>query len=74
MIRLEAEEKMDKRLLGILKEEFEIKDTDIYNIPGPLDLTMLMKVYGMEGLMNTRVRNIHRLRFRNFRMIKIFSR
>ena len=39
-------------LLGILKEEFEIKDTDIYNIPGPLDLTMLMKVYGMEGLMN----------------------
>ena len=49
VIRLEAEEKMDKRLLGILKEEFEIKDTDIYNIPGPLDLTMLMKVYGMEG-------------------------
>ena len=42
VIRLEAEEKMDKRLLGILKE-------DIYNIPGPLDLTMLMKVYGMEG-------------------------
>ena len=35
VIRLEAEEKMDKRLLGILKEEFEIKDTDIYNIPGP---------------------------------------
>ena len=26
VIRLEAEEKMDKRLLGILKEEFEIKD------------------------------------------------
>lgn len=75
MIRLEAEEKMDKRLLGILKEEFEIKDTDIYNIPGPLDLTMLMKGLRNGGaLMNTRVRNIHRLRFRNFRMIKIFSR
>ena len=49
VIRLEAEEKMDKRLLDILKEEFEIKDADIYNIPGPLDLTMLMKVYGLEG-------------------------
>ena len=44
VIRLEAEEKMDKRLLDILKKEFEIKDADIYNIPGPLDLTMLMKV------------------------------
>ena len=49
VIRLEAEEKMDKRLLDILKKEFEIKDADIYNIPGPLDLTMLMKVYGQDG-------------------------
>ena len=49
VIRLEAEEKMDKRLLDILKKEFEIKDADIYNIPGPLDLTMLMKVYGLDG-------------------------
>ena len=49
VIRLEAEEKMDKRLLDILKEEFEIKDADIYSIPGPLDLTMLMKVYGLDG-------------------------
>ena len=49
VIRLEAEEKMDKRLLGILKEEFEIKKTDIYTMPVPRDLIMLMKVYGMEG-------------------------
>ena len=49
VIRLEAEEKMDKRLLDILKKEFEIKDADIYNIPGPLDLTMLMKVYCLDG-------------------------
>ena len=46
VIRLEAEEKMDKRLLGILKEESTMKDTDIYNILCPLDLTTLMKVYG----------------------------
>ena len=49
VIRLEAEEKMDKRLLEILKKEFEIKNDDIYQISGPLDLTMLMKVYGLEG-------------------------
>ena len=49
VIRLEAEEKMDKRLLKILKTEFEIKDEDIFEISGPLDLTMLMKVYSLEG-------------------------
>ena len=49
VIRLEAAEKMDPRLLSILKEEFAIKDEDIFFIPGPLDLTLLMKVYGQEG-------------------------
>ena len=49
VIRLEAEEKMDKRLLKILKTEFDIKNEDIFNIAGPLDLTVLMKVYGLDG-------------------------
>lgn len=49
VIRLEVEEKMDERLLKILKTEFDIKDDDIFYINGPLDLTMLMKVYGLEG-------------------------
>lgn len=49
VIRLEAEEKMDERLLKILKTEFAIKNDDIFAISGPLDLTMLMKVYGLEG-------------------------
>lgn len=49
VIRLEAEDKMDERLLKILKTELEIKDDDIFAINGPLDLTMLMKVYGQEG-------------------------
>lgn len=26
-----------------------IDERDIYNIPGPLDLTFLMKMYGLEG-------------------------
>ena len=49
VIRMEVEEKTDERLLDILKTEFEIKDEDIFYINGPLDLTMLMKVYGVEG-------------------------
>ncbi|MEE0421295.1 MAG: RNA degradosome polyphosphate kinase [Lachnospiraceae bacterium] len=49
VIRLEIQDTMDERLLKILKKEFSIKDTDIFKINGPLDLTFLMKMYGMEG-------------------------
>ena len=49
VIRLEAEDTMDKRLLKKLRKELVISDEDIYKINGPLDLTFLMKVYGLEG-------------------------
>lgn len=49
MIRLEVEDKMDPRLLDILKMEFQVHGDDIFFINGPLDLTMLMKVYGIDG-------------------------
>ncbi len=49
VIRLEVEEKIDKRLLGILKEDLHIAQEDIFKINGPLDLTFLMKMYGIEG-------------------------
>lgn len=49
VIRLEVEEKIDKRLLKTLKKEFEIKEDGIYRINGPLDLTFLMKMYGISG-------------------------
>jgi polyphosphate kinase len=48
-IRLEVEEAMDSRLLTILKKELEINEDEIYKINGPLDLTFLMKMYGLEG-------------------------
>ncbi|MGN1206083.1 MAG: RNA degradosome polyphosphate kinase [Eubacterium sp.] len=48
-IRLEVEHGIDKRLLKILKKELRIQQEDIFTIRGPLDLTFLMKVYGMEG-------------------------
>ncbi len=49
VIRLEVEEKVDKRLLKILKRELEVGSGDIYEISGPLDLTFLMKMYGLSG-------------------------
>ena len=49
VIRLEAEAGMDTRLLEILRTEFHIKDEDIFSINGPLDLTFLMKMYGLDG-------------------------
>lgn len=50
VIRLEVEEKTDKRLLKILKKELEVSADDIFEIAGPLDLTFLMKLYGgLEG-------------------------
>lgn len=49
VIRLEVEEKVDKRILRFLKDELKIKDADVFYIPGALDLTFLMKLYGLEG-------------------------
>ena len=49
VIRLEVEENINKKLLKILKEELEVKEDNIYMFNGPLDLTFLMKMYGMKG-------------------------
>ena len=49
VIRLEVEDKMDKRLLKMLEKEFDIDEDDLFRIPGPLDLTFLMKMYGLDG-------------------------
>lgn len=49
VIRLEVEEGIDSRLLRLIREEISIPREDIYAIGGPLDLTFLMKLYGMDG-------------------------
>lgn len=49
VIRLETEAGANEKLLKILEEELQVKEEDIYAIKGPLDLTVLMKVYGLEG-------------------------
>ncbi len=49
VIRFEYEDGMDKKLFKILKKEFGVSNDEIYKISGPLDLTFLMKMYGMKG-------------------------
>lgn len=49
VIRLEIEEKVDKKLLKFLKTELKVSDEDIFQIAGPIDLTFLMKMYGIDG-------------------------
>ncbi|MDO4633023.1 MAG: RNA degradosome polyphosphate kinase [Eubacteriales bacterium] len=55
VIRLEVEEGINKQLLKILKKEFAIKGDDVFLINGPLDLTFLMKMYGLPGFENLKV-------------------
>ncbi len=55
VIRLEVEDGIDKKVLHFLKDQLHISsDEDIYPIDGPIDLTFLMKIYGLEGLENLR--------------------
>ncbi|MDD6202267.1 MAG: RNA degradosome polyphosphate kinase [Lachnospiraceae bacterium] len=55
-IRLEVEAGIDKRLLKIITSELSIKEEEIYYIDGPLDLTFLMKMYGMSGFDHLKAR------------------
>ncbi len=49
VIRLEVESTANKKLLSILKKNLGVNEIDIYKIKGPIDLTFLMKLYGIEG-------------------------
>ena len=49
VIRLEVEDKIDKKLLRFLRSELKVAEEDIFRIAGPIDLTFLMKVFGVEG-------------------------
>ena len=49
VIRLEIEDGMLPELLEILIREFEVPRETVYEINGPLDLTLLMKVNSIEG-------------------------
>lgn len=49
VIKLEYEEGMDKTLEKYLKKQLGVHSKDMYALNGPLDLTFLMKVYGLPG-------------------------
>lgn len=49
VIRLEVESTIDKKLLRFLKDELKVAEEDIFKITGPIDLTFLMKMYGLSG-------------------------
>ena len=49
VIRLDVEAEMDKRLLKELKKQLNVNGDYIYSVNGPLDLTFLGKVRGLDG-------------------------
>ncbi|MBQ9234225.1 MAG: RNA degradosome polyphosphate kinase [Lachnospiraceae bacterium] len=49
VIKLEVAADMDKRLLKELKKQLQVESEYVYSINGPLDLTFLMKVSGLDG-------------------------
>ena len=49
VIRLEVEASVDKKLLRFFKDDLKVAEEDIFQISGPIDLTFLMKMYGLSG-------------------------
>ncbi len=48
-IRLEIESDVDKRLLKLLAKELAVDSDDLFLINGPLDLTVCMQLYKLDG-------------------------
>jgi polyphosphate kinase len=58
VIRLEFEKGADEKLIAVLTKELEISDKEQYEIKGPIDLTFLTKLSGLEGFDNLRFEKI----------------
>ena len=49
VMRLEVEERIEKKLLKFLREQLGVEeDSAVYRTPGPIDLTFLMKLYALK--------------------------
>ena len=55
VIRLEVADTMDKRLEKKLAEKLNVDSNYVYKIKGPLDLTFLMKAYGLDGFQQYKI-------------------
>ena len=49
VLRLEIENKADKRLMSFLERALDINSSEIFTIDGPLDLTVLFKISSLPG-------------------------
>ncbi|WP_030686734.1 RNA degradosome polyphosphate kinase [Streptomyces sp. NRRL B-1347] len=47
-VRLEVEESIDKDVLDLLVRELKISEAEVYPLPGPLDLTGLFAIAGLD--------------------------
>ena len=56
-IRLEVQDSIPKKLLKILVDELQIEEDDIFKIDGTVDLTVFMKVYGLEGFEEYKIKS-----------------
>ena len=57
VIRLEVDDQVDKKLLKFLQKELKVAEEDIFRINGPLDLTFLMKLSGLDGYEHLRYKS-----------------
>lgn len=48
-VRLEIEDGAEKQLIRLLRRELAVEENDVFLTDGPLDLTFLMKLYGLDG-------------------------
>lgn len=56
-IRLEVDANVSKPLLKYLQDALNLNDRGVYKITGPLDLTFLMKFYGLNGVSELKYEN-----------------
>ncbi|MGH2736041.1 MAG: polyphosphate kinase 1, partial [Actinomycetota bacterium] len=47
-VRLEVEDSMPRRVLELLTKELEVTEDDVHALPGPLDLSGLWDLYGID--------------------------
>ena len=47
-VRLEVESSIDPHVLELLIEELDVNEQEVYRLPGPLDLTGLWSLYGVD--------------------------
>jgi polyphosphate kinase len=59
VIKLEYEEGMNKTLEKYLRKHLGVNAKDMYPVSGPLDLTFLMKVYGLKGFDHLKQESYH---------------